>query len=182
MSAPIRPQLTHAGIYVDDIKTMRDFYVGVMGLIETDSGHGSTFDNDFVFMSASPTIHHQLILASGRAARAKASTVNQLSFKVSSLAELRTMNQRVRDYGIAGIRPISHGNAWSIYFDDPEGNTVEIYLDTPYHTAQPHADKLDLDASDDAIVRATEAACAKDPTFTKVENWHARMHDVLGRE
>jgi len=77
---------------------------------------------------------------------------------------------------------VSHGNAWSIYFDDPEGNTVEIYLDTPYHTAQPHADTLDLDAPDDAIVRATEAACAKDPTFTKVENWHARMRDVLGRE
>ena len=182
MPAPIRPQLTHAGIYVDDIKTMRDFYVGVMGLVETDSGHGSTFDNDFVFMSANPAIHHQLILASGRAARAKASTVNQLSFKVSNLAELRAMNQRVRDYGITGIRPVSHGNAWSIYFDDPEGNTVEIYLDTPYHTAQPHADTLDLDAADEEIFLATEAACANDPTFTKVENWHARMRDVLGQE
>jgi catechol 2,3-dioxygenase len=182
MTAPIRPQLTHAGIYVDDIQKMRDFYVGVMGLIETDRGHGFTFDNDFVFMSANPTIHHQLILATGRAERAKASTVNQLSFKVGSLAELREMNRRVVAYGITAIRPVSHGNAWSIYFDDPEGNGVEIYLDTPFHTSQPHADKLDLAMSDEDIARWTENVCRDDPTFTKVENWNARMRDALAKE
>lgn len=176
----IRPQLTHAGIYVDDIGKMRDFYVNVIGLIETDRGHGFTFDNDFVFMSANPTIHHQLILATGRAARAKMSTVNQLSFKVGSLAELRAMRDRVRAYGITAIRPVSHANAWSIYFDDPEGNGIEIYLDTPFHAAQPHADALDLDSSDEAIIRATEEACRDDPTFTKVEDWNARMRAVLG--
>jgi catechol 2,3-dioxygenase len=179
---PIRPQLTHAGIYVDDLGKMRDFYVSVMGLIETDRGHGFTFNNDFVFLSANPTIHHQLILATGRGERAQRSTVNQLSFKVSSLAELREMHRRVVDYGIAGIRPVSHGNAWSIYFDDPEGNTVEIYLDTPFHTAQPHADKLDLSMSDEEILRWTERVCRDDPTFTTVENWNARMRNVLATE
>jgi catechol 2,3-dioxygenase len=181
MTAPIRPQLTHAGIYVDDIEKMRDFYVEILGLMQTDSGHGFTFDNDFVFMSANPTIHHQLILATGRKDRAKASTVNQLSFKVGSLAELREMERRVRAYGITAIRPVSHGNAWSIYFDDPEGNGVEIYLDTPFHTAQPHADKLDLTKSDDEIVRWTEEVCRTDPTFTKVENWNAHMRDALAK-
>ena len=180
MTDHIRPQLTHAGIYVDDMARMRDFYVGVMGLVESDRGHGTTFDNDFVFLTASPTIHHQLILASGRAERAARSTVNQLSFKVASLAELRAMRDRVRADGIDPIRPVSHGNAWSIYFDDPEGNTVEIYLDTPFHTAQPHADRLDLDAPDEDIVRATETACRDDATFTRVENWNARMRAVLG--
>jgi catechol-2,3-dioxygenase len=176
----IRPQLTHAGIYVDDMAKMRDFYVRVMGMVETDRGHGFTFDNDFVFMTADPTIHHQLILASGRAERARASTVNQLSFRVTSLAELRAMRDRVRDYGVANFRPVSHGNAWSIYFDDPEGNGVEIYLDTPFHTAQPHADRLDLEMSDEQILRWTEDMCRNDPTFTKVENWNARMREVLG--
>jgi catechol 2,3-dioxygenase len=178
----IRPQLTHAGIYVDDIDKMRRFYVEVIGLLETDRGHGFTFDNDFVFMSADPTIHHQLILASGRAERARQSTVNQLSFRVRNLSELRAMYRRVRDHGVEGIRPVSHGNAWSIYFDDPEGNGIEIYLDTPFHVAQPHADILDIEASDEAILRATEASCAGDPTFTKVENWNARMREVLGRD
>ena len=178
----IRPQLTHAGIYVDDIGRMRDFYVGVMGLIETDRGHGFTFNNDFVFLSANPAIHHQLILATGRGERAERSTVNQLSFKVGSLGELREMHRRVARYGITGIRPVSHGNAWSIYFDDPEGNMVEIYLDTPFHTAQPHADKLDLAMSDEEIVRWTERVCQADPTFTRVENWNARMREVLATE
>ncbi|MGH6989564.1 MAG: VOC family protein [Stellaceae bacterium] len=177
----IRPQLTHAGIYVDDIAKMRDFYVRVIGLIETDHGHGTTFDNDFVFMSANPLIHHQLILATGRAERARMSTVNQLSFKVANLQELRVMRDRVKDYGITRIRPVSHANAWSIYFDDPEGNGVEIYLDTPFHASQPHADALDLDLSDEAIVRATEDAGRDDPTFTRIENWNDEMRAVLNR-
>jgi len=181
MATPIRPQLTHAGIYADDLDTMRRFYVEVIGLIETDRGHGFTFNNDFVFMSANPGIHHQLILASGRKERAPRSTVNQLSFKVGTLAELRQMERRVRDWGITNIRPVSHGNAWSIYFDDPEGNGVEIYLDTPFHVAQPHADKLDLTKSDDEIVCWTEDVCRGDPTFTRIENWNAKMREVLGR-
>ena len=181
MAQPIRPQLTHAGIYADDLETMRRFYVDVIGLMETDRGSGFTFKNDFIFMSANPTIHHQLILASGRSERSQRSTVNQLSFKVSTLDELRTIERRVRDWGIATIRPVSHGNAWSIYFDDPEGNGVEVYLDTPFHVAQPHADKLDLTKSDAEIVRWTEEICRGDPTFTKVENWNAKMREVLGR-
>jgi catechol 2,3-dioxygenase len=176
--AAIRPQLTHAGIYVFDLDKMRRFYTEVMGLMQTDTGHGSTFRNEFAFLSADPTIHHQVILADGRQAGSP-STVNQLSFRVASLAELRTMAHRVREYGIAELRPVSHGNAWSIYFPDPEGNWVEIYLDTPFHTAQPHADPLDLEASDDAILRATEKACANDPEFMPIAQWQGRMQELL---
>ena len=44
---------------------------------------------------------------------------------------------------------MNHGNALSVYFDDPEGNVVECYLDTPHQIAQPHGDPLDLDLPDD---------------------------------
>ena len=34
---------------------------------------------------------------------------------------------------------MSHGNTLSIYFNDPEGNGLEVFWDTPWHVAQPKA-------------------------------------------
>ena len=33
--------------------------------------------------------------------------------------------------------PVTHGNAVSVYFKDPEGNGIEIFCDTPWHVPQP---------------------------------------------
>jgi catechol 2,3-dioxygenase len=181
MTKTIRPQLTHAGLNVYDLEKMRHFYIEIMGLIETDRGRGNTFKSDFIFMSADPKRHHQLILATGRDPGSRKSTVNQISFTVGSIDELRTMNRRVKEYGVQNLRGLNHGNAWSIYFDDPEGNTVEIYLDTPWQVSQPHGDPLDLERSDDEIVRETEAICRQDPTFLPAADWQDRMRRALGQ-
>ena len=76
---------------------------------------------------------------------------------VDSLADLREVHKRALSLGATEMRPVSHGNAWSIYFKDPEGNTVEAYLDTPFHVPQPHGKPLDLAKSDEQILRETEA-------------------------
>ena len=134
-----RPKLTHAGIYVRDMEKMASFYKEVMGLVESDRGHGVSMPTKLVFLTADPTRHHQLVLAAGRAPDAP-STINQLSFSVGTLDELREMFHRVRDRGMKRLRGINHGNAWSVYFEDPEQNTVEVYLDTPWYVSQPHGD------------------------------------------
>ena len=67
-----------------------------------------------------PARHHQVVLATGRDPASRKSTINQLSFTVRSLDELRTMHRRVKDYGVEHLRGLNHGNAWSIYFDDPD--------------------------------------------------------------
>lgn len=79
------------------------------------------------------------------------------------------------------MRGLNHGNALSIYFLDPEENTVEVYLDTPWYVAQPHGDPLDLDRPDDELWSETEAICRKDPTFKLVEEWQAEFQQTLGR-
>lgn len=33
----------------------------------------------------------------------------------------------------AGVAPRNHGNAWSIYFADPEGNRIELYTPSPWY-------------------------------------------------
>ncbi|HXQ51222.1 MAG TPA: VOC family protein [Stellaceae bacterium] len=159
-----RPQLRHLGIHVRDLAAMTAFYTKVLDLVVTDEGAGKTFKNDFVFLTGAPDQHHQLVLVSGRGADAP-STVNQISFKVGALDELKAMFRRVTGWGVAPVRPVDHGNAWSIYFPDPEGNFVEVYMDTPWHVPQPHADPLDLTQSDAEILAATERRVHADPGF-----------------
>ena len=76
----------------------------------------------------------------------------------------------------AGIEtnPINHGNAWSVYFPDPEGNLLEIYLDSPFHVQQPQGEPLDLALGDDEILARTEARFATEEGFTSRDAWIAR--------
>ena len=69
------------------------------------------------------------------------------------------------------MTPIDHGNAWSVYSSDPDGNGIEVYLDSPWQVAQPHGRALDLSLSDAQIRAATEAAIRDDATFQPAERW-----------
>jgi catechol 2,3-dioxygenase len=180
MAAP-RPQLRHLGIHVRDLAAMEAFYTRLLGLVATDRGQGFTFKNDFVFLTGSPDQHHQLVLVSGREATG-ASMVNQLSFKVGGLDELREMDSRIRAAHVEGIRPVNHGNAFSLYFPDPEGNFVEVYMDTPWHISQPHGDPLDLKQPNEQILSETEARCRKDPTFKPRAEREAELARLLARQ
>ena len=159
----MKPQLSHVGIYVTDSETMIRFYEEVLGLTVTDRGLSSSSKAPIIFMSSTPDQHHQFVLVQGRVREAP-STINQLSFKVASLAELREVAGKVTARGIK-LRQTSHGNAWSVYFPDPEGNQVEIYLDTPWHVAQPHGDAMDFSLSDEMIYAQTEQQVRADPSF-----------------
>ena len=170
---PLRPQLSHVGIYVCDTNRMVKFYAEVLGLEVTDRGVSRSAQAPITFMSSNPTQHHQFVLVEGRPADAR-STINQLSFKVASLSALRDVAARAERLG-AKLRLTSHGNAWSAYFPDPEGNQIEVYMDTPWHVAQPHGEPLDLSMSDEAIYVETEKAVRADPTFTPREVREAEL-------
>jgi catechol 2,3-dioxygenase len=178
----VRPHLTHTGINVYDVAAMESFYTEVMGLIVTDRGVGQTFKAQLVFMSVSPDSHHQVLLASGRDPESRTSTINQLSFKLGNLDELRTMYRRVRDYGVDKLLPLNHGNSWSIYFSDPEGNTIELYCDSPWYVSQPHGDPFDPEAPTEQLFAETEAMCRRDPKFMSVEQWREQMRSQLAAQ
>jgi catechol 2,3-dioxygenase len=176
MLAVTRPTPSHFGIYVTDVNRMVDFYTSVFGLVVTDRGEGRTFKNELVFMSASENQHHQLVLAGGRPKEATFSTVMQISFMVPDIQGIRDVRTKALERGATQMRGLNHGNALSIYFADPEGNTIEVYIDTPFYVAQPHGDPLDLDKSDDEIMRETEAICRADPTFMPQDEWRAKFN------
>ncbi len=170
MTATYAPRLSHVGICVIDIDRMADFYCKVFGLQVSDKGPGNTFPYMLAFLSGNKTQHHQLALAQNRPA-GSTSTVMQLSFMVDSLDDLRQARDKALREGATQMRGLNHGNAISIYFMDPEHNTVEVYVDTPWYVAQPHGDPLNLDHSDEAIWAETEKIVRADPTFKPVEEW-----------
>lgn len=69
--------------------------------------------------------------------------------------------------------PISHGNAWSLYFTDPEGNGLEVFVDSPFHVPQPYADGAGFSQSDDGVAEATRAKLAPLDGFRSFEEWRS---------
>jgi catechol-2,3-dioxygenase len=173
MTTPFAPTLAHLGVFCFDLDRMSAFYREVFDMVETDRGRGITMPFEIVFLSGSPSQHHQLALASTRP-EGSPSTVMQLSFKVQAIEHLREARRRALARGATRMRGLNHGNSLSIYFSDPEGNTVEVYLDTPWYVTQPHGDPLDLEQPDDTIWAETERIVRADPTFATVDAWRRR--------
>jgi catechol-2,3-dioxygenase len=178
--SPSVPSLafSHMGIYVTDIARMEDFYTRVLGFTATDRGDlGST---KLVFLSRDPKEHHQIVLASGRPGASGFNPINQISFRMAEFAGLREMHRRLQREGLAEISPVSHGNALSVYFRDPEGNRVELFVDTPWYVQQPLRVPMDMRLSDSQIWAWAEAEARKLPGFTKVEQWRSEVARTMG--
>ena len=148
--------LGHVGIYVHDLMKQRDFYSRVMGLEIADEdieGRG------MVFLSAHPDEeHHEFVIMKGRTGDASAQVIQQLSFKVDTLAELKDFHTVFKNEGVEIQRTVSHGNAFGMYATDPEGNTIEVYYKTGFPVPQPHGDPVDLDASEEDLIEIARSA------------------------
>jgi len=180
-TAPPPLTLGHATLAVQDLDKMVAFYCDVLGFHVTNRGTAGE-DTELAFISQDPTAHHQVVLITGMATPEHQFVLaDHLAFRTGSLDDLRTINERLTEAGIEGIIPISHGNAWSVYFNDPEGNGLECFVDSPFHVAQPYADKLDLDASDADIEATTKAKIESEPEFRPFDQWRAEHADRLGR-
>ena len=90
----IRAKLAHMGIFVRDRDTMVKFYTDVLGLMVTDQGPGRAPGMHLTFMSADPGEHHQVVLVTGRPEDTGFNPINQVSFLVESLGQLREVHQR----------------------------------------------------------------------------------------
>jgi len=179
-----RVAFSHVGIHVHDLAKMEDFYTRFLGLVVTDRGPLETPLGllDFVFLSRDPREHHQLVLASGRPADTPFNVVNQISFRLESLAELREMHGRLRDFPVSDVIPINHGNALSVYFRDPEGNRVELFIDTPWYVKQPLRIRFDFADSDEALMRWAEETAHELPGFQPVGEWRHEVGARMGLE
>src|SRR6185369_13235809 len=95
--------LGHVGLFCHDLPKMRDFYARVLGLTISDE-------------------HLELALVQAREPGQKTHNVQQVSFKVKSLDDVRSFYHRLQREGMKIDRTVTHGIACSVYFFDPEDN------------------------------------------------------------
>lgn len=142
-------RLGHVGLYARDLEGLRDFYRDVLGLKVADQD----LDRGIVFMSSDPeSEHHELALARGRATDESVEMVQQLSWHVDSVEAIQGFHRLFKEQGVRVQREVTHGNALSIYFFDPEGNRNEVYFSTGVPTPQPFSKPIDLSLSKDDLL------------------------------
>ncbi|MFC0039058.1 VOC family protein [Actinomadura rayongensis] len=133
--------LGHTGLWVFDLPKMRDFYERVLGLTVTDEDAGL----GIVFFSARPDEeHHEFVLQKGRTAEPGAKQQHQISWRVQSLEDIRAFHRRFQEEGVEVQQEVTHGNAFGIYFFDPEGNRNEVYLRVERDVRQPFRKSIDF--------------------------------------
>lgn len=170
---------SHLGFYVFDLARMEDFYTRVLGFVVSD--RGVVRGSDLVFLSRDAREHHQIVLVDGRRGRPDGTTINQISFRLAGLADLRVLYEIAgNEQAVTDLMAIDHGTAWSVYFRDPEGNRVELFVDSPWYVPQPVVEPLDLSLSDAEIRRRTEARHAADTGFRPIEQWRAEFGENPG--
>jgi len=172
---------SHMGMYVKDLALMEDFYSRVLGFTVTDRGDLKTPQGgvSLVFLSRDPNEHHQIVLASGRPDKLPFNVINQISFRVPDLASLRHFHEKLQGEKASEVLPATHGNAISVYFRDPEGNRLEIFLDTPWYCAQPCREPVDFSRSDAEIMNQAEKVARSLPGFQPREQWSAELRRVM---
>src|SRR5690242_13469762 len=111
----------HVGLYASNPAASAEFYRDLLGMQIVG---GSSADHSIgatAFLSSRPDEEsHEIALFADR-------TFAHVAFKVSSLASLRSFHTRVVERNIPIKFAANHGVSFAFYFDDPDGNLIEVY-------------------------------------------------------
>jgi catechol-2,3-dioxygenase len=138
----------HVGLRATNLTASAEFYRDIFGMQITG---GSTPDHPLgasVFLSSRPDQESHKIALFANPVYA------HIAFKVSSLAELRCFHARVVEKKIPIKFVFNHHESFAFYFDDPDGNMIEVYWPTgDLSRRQPYAEPLDLSQPDEVLLQ-----------------------------
>ena len=178
-----RVSMFRVGMLAIDLAALAAFYETELGYLVTGRGLrpavGAVPAAEVVCLTRDPGQIAQLVLVAGRPAELP-SSINQVTFRVPSLPALREVCARMYAHPEVGdYRPVDHGNSFSLYCNDPEGNTIELSRESAWYTPAPSAWPLDLSLSDADMLRTSEERCHSVPGFMMRADWKARARAQL---
>lgn len=185
MAPNLNLETAHAVLHVVDMDAMIEFYTSILGFEVTDRGPLGPEDGpEIAFLSQTADHHHQMAFISGRESAGRSNNLNHVAYRSSgTLDDLRELNEALEAHpDVKGIRPLTHGNAWSVYFGDPEGNGIEIFIDSPWHVPQPQGKPLDLSKSNEEIMAWTEESFGADYELSPIEDFYAERAKRLAEK
>jgi len=120
-------RIGHVHLKIRNLNRSISFYQNYLGLKVTEQlGEG------MAFLSGTDR-HHEIALQQlgARAATPGRFDVGlyHVAFEVPDRETFMGIYNKLREDGIA-VHPIDHRISWALYFSDPDGNGIEVYLDT----------------------------------------------------
>jgi catechol-2,3-dioxygenase len=132
-------RLGHVAVPAKDPAELAGFYRRLLGLDVTMTGSLPVL-GDFVFLGERPQAELPLLaLHTNPQGR-------HIALEVESLEALRTVWADAQAHGMPAIMALNHRVSISVYFQDPEGNAVEVYWATGLKDIdRPYADPITLE-------------------------------------
>ena len=125
-------ELGHILLRVLDLDRSKKFYSEVLGfkVLEEDPEHGGTF---MALEGQSHAIDLFQVKDADAALRQTPGVrgLGHIAFRVEREEDLKDAYASLREHGVEITRTIDHVSQKSIYFNDPDGNTLEIYYELP---------------------------------------------------
>jgi catechol 2,3-dioxygenase len=141
---PTTHTLGHVHLRVRDVDRSVAFYTAVLDLAVTER------DGRYAFLSWGDRHHDVALQGVGEDAPGPGRGVGlyHAAVEVEDWATLRAVRDRLEERGVA-VSAVDHGISEALYFDDPDGNGLEVYRDTRAERDREHWNgrtaPLDLD-------------------------------------
>ncbi len=153
--SPTLSGLCHIGIHSEDPTSLADFYRDVLGMKIVGGSDEDSPTGTSTFLSSRPNEEsHEIVIFANRA-------LCHTAFKVASLADLRDRYKDIVRRGLPIKTVLNHGVSLAFYFDDPEGNMIEIYWPTQLAYGQPYGHPIDLTSTEEALLADVAELAAK---------------------
>ena len=123
----MKARIGHVHRKVRDLDRAIAFYTHFLGMSVRER-----VGNAYAFLSGGD-LHHEIALQnvgpSAPPAPERGVGLYHAAFEVDDRASLGEAYRALTDAGIA-VYPVDHRISWALYFDDPDGNGLELYWDT----------------------------------------------------
>ncbi len=145
MAADYKTKIVHAHLKVRDLQLSIDFYRRFLGLNVTE-----VVGNHYAFLTGG-AFHHEIALqnvgSDAPKPPARGTGLYHVAFEVSDKRSF-ALAYRILCEAEITVLAVDHFISWAMYFDDPDGNGLEIYWDTrnePGGRALWHGDNAPLE-------------------------------------